>query len=216
VRTRWLIPLVLTAALSLAGCAGADENLIGTGTGPRVTGEPSGPSTTMRAGPHRSPASSPAPTAPTGLPSSRPVQVDIPALGVSQETIDLGLAANGSMQVPSGPDPVGWFAESPTPGEIGPSVLAGHLTWNGADGVFRHLQALKSGDEIVVTRADGTRPRFVVTEVVQYSKDDFPMARVYANTPGPQLRLITCAGDYNPGSRSYSDNVVVYATMPPV
>jgi hypothetical protein len=36
---------------------------------------------------------------------------------------------------------------------------------------------------------------------------------VYANTPGPQLRLITCAGDYNPGSHDYSDNVVVYATM---
>jgi LPXTG-site transpeptidase (sortase) family protein len=165
--------------------------------------------------PRRSPMPSPAPTAPTGLPASRPIQVDIPALGVAQETIDLGLAADGSMQVPSGPDPVGWFAESPTPGEIGPSVLAGHLTWNGADGVFRHLQTLKSGDEIVVTRADGTRPRFVVTDVGQYSKDDFPTARVYANTPGPQLRLITCAGDYNPGSHSYSDNVVVYATMQP-
>jgi hypothetical protein len=67
---------------------------------------------------------------------------------------------------------------------------------------------------IVVTRADGSRPRFVVTEVAQYPKDEFPTARVYANTPGPR-RLITCAGHYSPGSHDYSDNVIVYATMPP-
>ena len=210
-RTRWLIPFVLAPALCVAGCAGADDKLIGAGTGPRVAGEPSGPSTTMPAAPSVSP--SPAPTAPAGLPSSRPVHVDIPALGVSEQTVDLGLEPDGTMQVPTGPAPVGWFAESPTPGEIGPAVLAGHLSWNGVDGVFRHLQTLKPGDEIVVTRADGSRPRFVVTEVAQYSKNAFPTARVYANTPGPQLRLITCAGDYNPGSHNYSDNVVVYATM---
>jgi Sortase domain len=212
------MPLLLASALSLAGCAGAEEELIGTGTGPRVTGEPSGPSVTPAASRPRPPVETPAvtpPTAPTGLPASRPVRVDIPALGVSEPTVDLGLAGDGTMQVPAGPDPIGWFAESPTPGEIGPAVLAGHLTWNGTDGAFRHLQTLTPGAEIVVTRADGSRPRFVVTEVAQYSKDRFPTARVYANTPGPQLRLITCAGDYNPGSHDYSANVVVYATMQP-
>jgi hypothetical protein len=71
-------------------------------------------------------------------------------LGVAQRTIELGLAADGTMEVPFGPEPVGWFAHSPTPGEIGPAVLAGHLTWNGVDGVFRHLRTLERGDEIVV------------------------------------------------------------------
>jgi Sortase domain len=162
VRTRWLIPFVLAPALCLAGCAGANEELIGAGTGPRATGEPSGPSTTMPAGTATTmpavPSVSPslAPSAPAGLPSSRPVQVEIPALGVSEQTVDLGLEPDGTMQVPTGPAPVGWFAESPTPGEIGPAVLAGHLTWNGVDGVFRHLQTLKPDDEIVVIRADGT------------------------------------------------------------
>jgi Sortase domain len=214
VRSAWLLALLLASALSLAGCAGATEELIGTGTGPRVTGEPSGPSTTA---PEVVLAyeKSPAPTAPTGLPASTPVRVHIAALDVSQQTIELGLAADGTMEVPAGPEPIGWFAASPTPGEIGPAVLAGHLTWNGGDGVFRYLETLEPGDEIVVTRADGSRPRFVVTEVEQYPKDQFPTARVYANTPGPQLRLITCAGDYSPGSHAYSDNVVVYATMQP-
>ncbi len=217
-RSPWLLAFLLASALSLTGCAGAAEELIGTGTGPRVTGEPSGPSTTAftpRPEAVTPPRPSPAPTAPAGLPASKPVRVNIPALDIAQPTIQLRLAPDGTMEVPIGPEPVGWFAESPTPGEIGPAVLAGHLTWNGVDGVFRHLQTLKPGDEIVVTRADGSRPRFEVTEVAQYPKDEFPTARVYANTPGPQLRLITCAGDYSPGSHDYSDNVVVYATMQP-
>ena len=90
-------------------------------------------------------------------------------------------------------------AESPTPGEIGPAVLAGHLSWNGVDGVFRHLQTLKPGDEIVVTRADGSRPRFVVTEVAQYSKNAFPTARVYANTPEATAAADHLCGRLQPG-----------------
>jgi hypothetical protein len=134
VRSPWLIAVLLASTPSLAGCVEATEELTGTGTGPRVTGEPSGPSTTVSA---PTPAAvgaerpSPAPTAPAGLPASKPARVEIPALGVAQRTIELELAADGTMEVPVGPEPVGWFAESPTPGEIGPAVLAGHVTWNG-------------------------------------------------------------------------------------
>ena len=100
-------PFVLAPALCLAGCAGADEELIGVG---RVRGsqEALGSSTTMPAAPSVSP--SPAPTAPAGLPSSRPVQVDIPALGVSEQTVDLGLEPDGTA-VPTGPAPVGGCRE---------------------------------------------------------------------------------------------------------
>ena len=132
---------------------------------------------------------------------------------MSEEAIPLGLGPDNVMEVPQAPDPIGWFDQSPTPGEVGPSVLAGHLTWNGRDGVFRHLDALVPGDEIVVVRADGRRARFAVDLVAQYPKDAFPTARVYASTPEPQLRLITCAGDFRPGGGGYSENVVVYATL---
>ena len=39
----------------------------------------------------------------------------------------------------------------------------------------------------------------------------FPDAAVYGPTPDPQLRLITCGGDFDRSRRSYYDNVVVYA-----
>ncbi|PSL02469.1 sortase family protein [Haloactinopolyspora alba] len=145
------------------------------------------------------------------LAASEPVEVAIGALDVREEIIPLGLTDEGVMEVPQGPDPVGWYDRSPTPGERGPAVLAGHVTWNGTAGVFRHLDDLAERDEIVVTRADGSTARFAVTGVEQYGKDEFPTARVYGNTPGPELRLITCAGDYDPEANDYSDNVVVYA-----
>jgi hypothetical protein len=216
VRSPWLLALLLASALSLVGCAGNAEELIGTETGPRVTGEPSGPSSTTSALTREAAKTTrpaPAPTAPTGLPASKPVRVDIPALDIAQRD---HRARDGSRRDNPGTGRSRahrLVRRESHPGEIGPAVLAGHLTWNGADGVFRHLATLQRGDEIVVTRADGSRPQFVVTEVAQYPKDEFPTARVYANNPGPQLRLITCAGDYNPGSHNYSDNVVVYASM---
>lgn len=42
---------------------------------------------------------------------------------------------------------------------------------------------------------------------------EFPTARGYANTAGPELRLITCAGDVDPDSGDYSDNVIVCARL---
>ncbi|MDQ4130605.1 MAG: class F sortase, partial [Actinomycetota bacterium] len=43
------------------------------------------------------------------------------------------------------------------------------------------------------------------------AKEAFPTARVYGNTPGPELRLITCGGVFDSTSGHYRDNVIVYA-----
>lgn len=213
-RPATLIVLVAAAAV-LTGC-GSDRADPITAPTPPASSAPAAPPAPATVRPQPETETAPAePVVAAALPESRPAAVVIDALGVQEEVIDLGLADDATMEVPQGPDPVGWYDRSPTPGEPGPAVLAGHLTWNGTDGVFRHLDQLSQGDEIAVTREDGTVARFAVTQVEQYAKDAFPTARVYANTPGPELRLITCAGDLLPGSGDYSDNVVVYARLLP-
>ena len=165
-------------------------------------------------GPSGRPARRAAPPHARSLSRSRPARVEIPRLRVdTSDLVDLGLARDNTMQVPDGPDPVGWYTESPTPGETGPSVLAGHVTWNGARGVFFELAAMRPGDVVRVGRADGSTVTFRVARVEQYPKDAFPTLEVYGNTDGPQLRLITCAGDYDERRSRYLDNVVVYARM---
>ncbi len=46
-----------------------------------------------------------------------------------------------------------------------------------------------------------------------FPKREFPADRVYAGTGPAQLRLITCGGAFDPVTREYADNVVVFAVL---
>ena len=77
--------------------------------------------------------------------------------------------------------------------------------------VFFRLDELRPGDAVEVTRSDGQVITYRVVTVESHPKSAFPTARVYGPTPGAELRLITCGGDFDRNSRPYLDNVVVTA-----
>ncbi len=163
----------------------------------------------------------PAPSSPsrTAAPAPRPVSVSIPAIAVRSDLLSLGLAADGSIQVPQpGPDydKAAWFTGSPPPGDVGPAVIEGHVD-SAANGpsVFYDLGRLRPGDRIDVARENGSVASFAVYDVRLVPKDDFPTIEVYGNTDGPELRLITCGGPFDSDARSYEDNVVVFARLLP-
>jgi hypothetical protein len=64
-----------------------------------------------------------------------------------------------------------------------------------------------------VTRVDRTTASFRVTRVEVYEKQAFPTVKVFAPTPIPELRLVTCGGDFDWSKHSYKSNVVVYARL---
>lgn len=145
---------------------------------------------------------------------SVPVRLLIPAIGVDTPVIRLGLAADGTVQVPpvTAHDRAGWYRHSPTPGETGPAVLLGHVTVGPyGDGVFRHLARLHRGDRIVARLENGTAAEFAVTSVRTIPKTDFPADDVYGNVDRPELRLITCGGART--GDGYADNVIVFAAL---
>jgi LPXTG-site transpeptidase (sortase) family protein len=117
------------------------------------------------------------------------------------------------MQVPVSATVAGWFTGSPRPGAVGSSIIVGHIDNKHRAGIFFRLPELKSGDDVFVKRADGTTAEFRVTEVQTYLKDHFPTQTVYGPTPDAELRLITCGGAFDPVSRHYLSNIVVYATQ---
>ena len=143
---------------------------------------------------------------------STPVRLQIASIGVDTTLMSLGLRSDGSMQVPTGGFPAGWYSGGPTPGELGPAVIAGHVDMKGP-GVFYKLHDVKAGDQVTVTRADGSKPVFRVTGVGQYLKDQFPTKLVYGNINHSGLRLITCGGTFNSQSGHYEDNLVVFADL---
>jgi LPXTG-site transpeptidase (sortase) family protein len=146
------------------------------------------------------------------LPESKPVAVSIPKIGVQSTLDELGLDKHGAMEVPQDPARAGWFTPGPSPGALGPAVIAGHVTWNGP-AVFRRLGNLRRGDQVTVTRTDGKTAVFTVTRVARFSKSQFPSGAVYGQIDYAGLRLITCGGTYDAANHSYLDNVVVFARL---
>lgn len=201
-------PLVAIVALLLTGGL-----LLALGTTRQQPAPPpaaaKGPSPT--AAPHSSTPST-EPRIPP-LPSSRPVSITIPSLKVTSDLEQLGLGKNRAMETPKDPAKAGWYRPGTTPGAIGPSVIAGHVTWDGVPAVFFKLTELEPGDRIDVSRADGTTAVFTVDRTATYPKDDFPTVEVYRNLDHAGLRLITCGGDYSRENSRYADNVVVYASL---
>ena len=151
------------------------------------------------------------------LVQSLPVSLDVPRIGIHDANlVQLGLAKDGSIQVPpvGANSPAGWFRDSPTPGQLGPSVIVGHVDSVAAGpAIFYRLGTLRPGDTATVTRADHIVAVFRVDSVEKYAKSSFPTLQVFGNTDHAGLRLITCGGTFNPAKQSYEDNIVVYAHL---
>lgn len=141
-----------------------------------------------------------------------PTAVRIPSIDVNASTIPLGLADDGTIEVPEDFAKTGWWRDGPEPGEIGPAVILGHVDSYDGPAVFFELGNLAIGDPIHIDRADGTTISFVVERIEQHSKDNFPTNAVYGPTDDSVLRLVTCGGTFDRDARSYQDNVIVFAT----
>lgn len=143
------------------------------------------------------------------------VSLRIPKIDLhTEKLLRLGLTENGALEVPSDAHTAGWYVRSPVPGRAGPAVIAGHVDSTTGPGVFYRLGALRRGDEVTVDRTDGQRVHFTVYAVAAYPKTDFPTEEVYGETTRPELRLITCGGDFDSTAGHYRSNVVVFARGP--
>lgn len=148
------------------------------------------------------------------LDASAPLRVEIPTLGITAPVGPLGLNPDGTLEVPRVFSRAGWYTGRPTPGQTGPAIVVAHRAGRRGPGAFWKLPDVQPGQEVVVTRADGRRVRFVVDRLEQHRKDAFPTEAVYGPTPETALRLITCGGPFEPslGDR-YRDNIIVFARM---
>ncbi|MFD3589389.1 class F sortase [Streptomyces sp. NPDC058683] len=149
------------------------------------------------------------------LPRSAPTRLLIPKIAVDAPFTTLTLAPSGQLQPPPAADTnlVGWYAEGPAPGEAGTAIIAGHVDTKTSAAVFVRLDELEPGDHFTVLRADDTQADFVVDSADTFAKDDFPSERVYADTSRPEVRLITCAGDYDHNVKDYMENLVVFGHL---
>ncbi|MGJ9372129.1 class F sortase [Nesterenkonia sp. CF4.4] len=216
------LPLRVAAALAL----GLSLSACGTPASPSTLPEPE-PSTTTEdpassssakasaepdsegsSSANSSSAGSGASSAETGV---RPVAVNIPSIDVEEALIDLGIAEDGTMEVPEDFSEVGWFDGGGMPGGRGPTVLAGHLDSTTGPAVFHRLVEMQPGDDVEVTDAEGEVHLYRVERTEVFAKDDFPTREVFGALPEDELRLITCTGIFDFEAGSHEDNHIVFA-----
>lgn len=155
----------------------------------------------------------PALTQPEAPPVAAPVSVSIPKLHVTDEVVPVGLAPDGEMEVPE-VDETGYYEHSPMPGEIGPSLLASHVNYNGVAGAFAHIGDLDVGDQIVVTDSTGTERSFAVYSITVIPKAEYAtrtVPLVFGKRATADLMLVTCSGKVT--NHEYADNTIVGARL---
>lgn len=141
-----------------------------------------------------------------------PVRIKIPKIAVDAVIEKVGLDATGAMDVPKLTINTAWYKFGPKPGEVGSSVISGHLNWwNGAIGVFEQLNKLNSGDIITVQDGHGKIITFMVRESRSYGADADATDVFYSNDGKAHLNLITCSGTWVNSSQQYSNRLVVFA-----
>ncbi|MEV5238184.1 sortase [Streptomyces cinnamoneus] len=147
--------------------------------------------------------------------AEEPTRVVIPAIGVASPLFRLG--RNGDDPVPAPPPDkgmtAGWYTDSAAPGTRGAAVIIGHDDTSDGKAVFRDLDKVTEGTAIDVERGDGTVLHFSVTGTEKTATSDFPVHRVFGETPEKALRLVTCTGGHGPHDDRPAENFIVYATL---
>jgi hypothetical protein len=193
----------IAVALLAAGCSSAAGTASHEAAGATVGSRPVHVPDDVRAfrsnsRPHTSPA---------------PTRLLIPADGVDTPLERLGRSSDGTVQVPQHWQQAGWYEPGPRPGDQGAAVILGHVDSPSGPAVFAGLSSLTRGDRIVVRRADGSTLTFRVTRSELRRRSAFPVKDVYWPTLKPELRLITCGGQYVRARGGYLSNVIVFAKL---
>jgi sortase (surface protein transpeptidase) len=151
--------------------------------------------------------------APYNVPNDHPKRIEISAIQASGFIQKIGLNQQNAVSVPNNIHYAGWFVDSVLPGEIGLSIIDGHVSGRYRDGIFKNLYKLSPGDNFDIVFGDGSKKSFSVVEVSTKPEAEAAQ-KLFHKEPSieRQLNLITCGGTFNTQSQTYSDRVIVIAS----
>jgi sortase (surface protein transpeptidase) len=146
-----------------------------------------------------------------------PDRIRIPSIGLDAPINEASIS-NGALEVPATGTNTNWFSGSPIPGNTGPAVITGHVSFGRIGGVpkpavFARLKALQPGDRIEFTRKGVATATFTVLGIQTWPKENIDLQRVFGPVTRPELRLVTCGGVFNQSTGHHLDNLVVFARI---
>jgi sortase (surface protein transpeptidase) len=213
-RTRLVVLIAVALSSALLGCGDEGDRELGAPVpGPTVVASlPTTPLPVATA--ERSTWSGALPNGASTVMATRPapVRIRIESVGIDAPVVAAGIDAAGALELARDADAAAWFAAGPAPGESGSAVIAAHVDYDGERGVFFALGDLPAGTTIEVELSDAGARKFVtVGSASSHPKLALPVEDIFRRGGDAALTLVTCGGAFDPGSRSYSDNVIVRA-----
>jgi sortase family protein len=140
-----------------------------------------------------------------------PTRLRIDRLGIDARVEIKRVNRYNVMEVPDWPFEVAWYSFTTRPGGPGNAVFSGHVdSAQTGPAVFWQLATVGPGDVIEVFDAAGSGARYQVAWVRIFSLAAIPMGSVIGPNAADAITVITCAGQYRPGS-GYPDRLVVRA-----
>ncbi len=141
-----------------------------------------------------------------------PATLMLPTLGVRAPVVHVD-SVDGVLGVPENIADVGWWTGSVAPGSAhGTTVIDGHVdSAASGDGALFRLRVLAAGDPVKITTTADTTVTYRVYARRIYAKHQALPPDLFTTTGSPRLVLITCGGPFDSATRSYEDNVVVFA-----
>jgi sortase (surface protein transpeptidase) len=138
--------------------------------------------------------------------------VTVPALGTRAPVVRVGVDPTGQMVVPPGAGKVAWLDQGGIPGRTNNMVLAGHISWSGVPGAFKHIGSLKPGDMVDFT-IGGKRMVFRVTWACSFVRSSPDAPRIMGYTTVPSVTLITCGGGWDSYAGTHTNRIAVRAEL---
>jgi LPXTG-site transpeptidase (sortase) family protein len=139
------------------------------------------------------------------------MHLEIPRVEIKTEVTEGGVITNkqGELEWQTVPFIAVQYRETALIGARGNAVISGHVVTINEGNVFRDLYKVEFGDQVTVDTPEG-RFTYIVEDVKLVKPSS---VEVMEASNSPLLTLITCGGEFDPKSRSFSDRLVVTSRL---
>ena len=139
------------------------------------------------------------------------VHLEITSVDIDTDVTEGGIITNnqGQLEWQTVPFIAVQYRETALVGARNNAVISGHVVTIAEGNVFRNLYKVNVGDAVGVETKAG-RYTYIVDEVKLVKPN---AVEVMAPTNTPVLTLITCGGEFESRSRSFSDRLIVVSRL---
>lgn len=142
-----------------------------------------------------------------------PRRLDIEGTDIDVEVVDVGVAADDEMEIPSDFHQAGWYRYGPAPGApSGNAVLAAHIDIGTEEMPFAQLKDVAIGAIVTVGRQGADPLEYRVTGVRNEAKASLDTEELFRRDGDHQLVIVTCGGAWLADRADYEDNVILTAS----